>query len=125
MLRNILRFIILFVIVFFVCYSVHRLILDNFLKDKKNNVLDLSYVCNAGFTLFFTAILIFFRNKLKDQIGFIFLIGSFLKITIFLILFRIINLQVDKTNFLDFFIPYSVFLSLEVYIFSKLLKQIK
>ncbi len=65
------------------------------------------------------------RKKFKDQIGFIFLAGSFVKLGVFVAITKLSSIEVDKSVFLDFFTPYVISLVLEVYYVSKILNESK
>ncbi|MBQ0735299.1 hypothetical protein [Aquimarina celericrescens] len=125
MLQKIIRFVALFVIVVGGSYFVHHTIAYRVFSSKNINIINLSYLFNASFTFLFTTTIILLSNKYKDQIGFIFLVGSFVKTGIFLALIKVNNIEIDKNVFLDFFIPYGICLILEVYYVSKMLKSIK
>ncbi len=125
MLQKIIRFIGLFAIVVIGTYFLHKTISNQAFSAQNIDTTKLSYFLNAGFTLVFTITIIFLSNKYKDQIGFIFLAGSFVKTGIFLAIIKLGNIEIDKNVFVDFFIPYAVCLILEVYYVSRILKSYK
>ncbi len=65
------------------------------------------------------------REKFKDQVGFIFMAGSLVKLGLFLVISRVADLEIHKSVFLDFFIAYVICLILEVYWVSRILKDYK
>jgi len=121
MLHKLIRFLIPFLVILGVTYLIHKTILDRFFNPVE--LINLSYGFNAIFTLVFTGVLIFLSKKNKDQLGFIFLIGSFVKIGLFLFIFTLYNINIQKSTFIDFFIPYAICLILEVYYVSKVLNS--
>ncbi len=112
----------LFLIVIGVSYFAHKTSADHIFLSKNIAIINLSYLFNAVFTFLFTIAIILLSKKYKDQIGFIFLAGSFVKTGIFLAIIKLNKLEIDKNVFLDFFIPYTICLLLEVYVVSKVLK---
>ncbi|WP_299213060.1 hypothetical protein [uncultured Aquimarina sp.] len=125
MLQNLVRFTILFILIVLGGYLAHKSIINHFFAGENIEIVDLSYKFNAAFTFAFTSTIILLSKKYKDQIGFIFLAGSFVKTGIFLALIKMNNIEIDKSVFLDFFIPYLVCLSLEIYYIAKLLNNNK
>ncbi len=124
MLQKLVRFIVLFAIVVGVSYTTHKLVAE-YVSSNNIAIINLSYLFNAVFTFLFTSAIILLSKKYNDQIGFIFLAGSFVKTGIFLAVIKLNNLEIDKNVFLDFFIPYVICLILEVYYVSRILKYIK
>ncbi len=125
MLQKIIRFIGLFILVVIGGYLTHKTIANQVFSSQNIDIINLSYIFNAGFTFLFTVTIILLSKKYKDQIGFIFLVGSFVKTGIFLALIKLNNIEINKNVFLDFFIPYLICLILEVYYVSKILKSVK
>ncbi len=125
MLQKIIRFISLFILVVIGGYLTHKTIANQVFSSQNIDIINLSYIFNAGFTFLFTVTIILLSNKYKYQIGFIFLVGSFVKTGIFLALIKLNNIEINKNVFLDFFIPYLICLILEVYYVSKILKSVK
>ena len=85
-----------------------------------------AYLANF-FLAFGIALAIFkLKNKLKDQIGFLFMLGSFLKFAVFFIFFYPnykIDHNINSLEFASFFIPYAICLVLETIFIAKLLKE--
>ncbi|WP_416445561.1 DUF6168 family protein [Leeuwenhoekiella sp. A16] len=119
----------LFLVVFgaLLCLSfiTHAGLLTNFFDSPVPPEILFSYKFNFGFTFMFTLTIIFLSKKVADQLGYIFLVGSGLKLVLFLILTKIKGFSVDKSVFLDFFIPYITCLTIELYIVAKILKNTK
>jgi len=80
-------------------------------------------------TNFLLAVIIFFslfflRKKYNDQLGFLFLFGSFLKFTVFFIFFSPAykaDGNISRLEFFAFFVPYAICLVVETVSLIKLL----
>lgn len=125
MINNLLRFIGVFLLILLGVYFVHTFIVNTVSLKSNTTILKLSYIFNALYTVVLVSFIMVLSKKFKDQIGFIFLAGSFLKIGVFVAITRLSSLGLDKNVFLDFFIPYVVSLILEVYYVSKILNPDK
>ena len=84
-------------------------------------LINFAYKFNTGITLLFTSTIILARDHLKEQLGFIFLAGSFVKLGIFLFLIKTSDFTIDKSVFLHFFIPYVVCVVLEIFYVIKII----
>ncbi|MBP2833310.1 hypothetical protein J8281_14035 [Aquimarina sp. U1-2] len=125
MRRQAIKFIVLFIIVVGLSYIAHYWIVDHLFLGGHIDMVQKSYGYNASFTFVLTLILIALSKRYKDQIGFIFLAGSFIKTGLFFAIFEMTTFKIDKNVFLNFFIPYLLCLILEVYYVSKILKAVK
>ncbi|MEA1786630.1 DUF6168 family protein [Arenibacter sp. GZD96] len=66
------------------------------------------------------------RNTFKNQIGFLFMGGSFIKFIVFFIFFYPAYRSdgvVDKLEFAAFFIPYAIGLAIETFFTAKMLQK--
>jgi len=125
MSKDFLRFIVLFVILIFVGYIIHKYCIDTFLMKRNVSLINLSYLLNGSFTLLFTLGIIVFYKKFEDQVGFIFMWGSLVKMGIFIAILKLSGYELNKAAFLDFFVSYAICLTLEVYYISKILNSSK
>ncbi|WP_142784447.1 hypothetical protein [Changchengzhania lutea] len=92
-----------------------------------NNIV-LSYIINGILIILIFGVLYLLRQKLKSQLGFIFLIGSFLKFAVFFIVFYPIfkmDGNISKLEFAAFFVPYATGLVLETTSLSKWLNALE
>jgi len=67
------------------------------------------------------------KNKLKNQIGFLFIAGSLIKFIVFFILFYPSYKQdgiMERVEFFAFFVPYLLALIVETVFIFKMLKEI-
>ena len=68
-------------------FLIHLIILDNLGFPKFNDLIGLSYIVNGLLAIAIFVSIYIFRSKLKNQIGFLFMGGSFLTFLFFFILF--------------------------------------
>jgi hypothetical protein len=96
-----------------------------YLWGKKDDELSLkfTYVFNLFFTLPFIVMISLFLEKLKKYIGFIFLGLGLLKIIAFLVYTKVNLIDVNRDNFLLFFVPYFVCIFAEVFVLSNYLNK--
>lgn len=124
MLQDLIRFFLLFFGILLVTYFAHSWIIDVFSITSNTRIFNLSYIFNgvAAFVLILVILLV--RRRFKDQLGFIFLAGSFIKLGIFVAITKWNGIEMNKSVFLDFFIAYAICMIFEVYYVSKILKTI-
>jgi hypothetical protein len=123
--KNVFRFLFLFTIVITGSYMIHIGVINTFLLERNINIIKLSYIFNSAFTFVFTMLILLLSKKFKDQLGFIFMAGSLIKIGVFITISKLNNFEINKNVFLDFFIAYLICLIFEVYYISKFLNSIK
>ncbi|MDH7446400.1 DUF6168 family protein [Aquimarina sp. 2201CG14-23] len=123
--KSLFRFSVIFLLVLLLCYFLHTWTIQFFSFSSNSSILNLSYVFNAVYTILLIIAILILRRKFKDQIGFIFLAGSFIKLGVFVGITKLNGIEMDKSVFLDFFIPYVISLILEVYYISKILNSSK
>ena len=122
MLRQLLTFSLLLLLCAAATYLLHIYLFSRFFPESSLKFLNFSYKFNFGITFLFTSTIILPRQLLKDQLGFIFLGSSFVKIAIFLLLVKTSDFEIDKADFLHFFIPYALCMVLEIIYVSRILK---
>lgn len=82
-----------------------------------------AYLINYLEALLIFIFLFIGRNKFKTSMGFIFMGNSFVKFILFFIFFYpsyIQDNQIEKFEFITFFVPYAVCLIVETYFLSKI-----
>ena len=119
------HFLVVFGILLCISFLTHVGWITNFFKEPVPGTTLFSYKFNFGFTFMFTVTIILLSKRFEDQIGYLFLVGSVLKLVLFLVLTKLKGFSVDKSVFLDFFIPYITCLTIELYIVAKILKNTK
>jgi len=123
MSKNLLRFFVIFLIFLTVSYFAHTWLIRFFSFNSDAFILKTSYIFNSVYAIGLIITIFILRKKFKDQIGFVFLAGSFIKLGVFVAITKLSSIEVDKSVFLDFFIPYAISLVLEVYYVSKILNS--
>lgn len=123
----IMQFIILICIVLASSFFVHIVLLDfnGFLRF--DNLIIRSYLVNGLLASLIFIILFLLKEKLKNQIGFLFIAGSLLKFIVFFIFFYPIYRQdgvMEKVEFYAFFVPYLIALFIETFYIFKMLKKL-
>jgi hypothetical protein len=123
-----LSFTIKAIVLLAIVFSIHITLLNWFNQPLFENKIILSYIVNLVLIIIVFGILYIFKNKYRSQLGFLFLIGSFLKFTVFFILFYPFfkeDNQLSKLEFASFFIPYVFGLILETFSLSKWLNNLE
>jgi hypothetical protein len=111
-----------------IVFGVHLLVLNLLNLPLFENRIVLSYIINLALIIVVFGALYFFREKYKGQLGFLFLIGSFLKFAVFFIVFypfyKLDN-TITRTEFASFFVPYVIGLILETVSLSNWLNKLE
>ncbi|PKV48815.1 hypothetical protein ATE84_0829 [Aquimarina sp. MAR_2010_214] len=123
--KNVFRFLFLFTIVISGSYMIHMGIINTFLLERNINIIKFSYIFNSVFTFVFTMVILVLSKKFKDQLGFIFMGGSLIKIGVFIAISKLSDFEMSKSVFLDFFVAYLICLIFEVYYVSRILNSSK
>ena len=92
-----------------------------------DNKIVLSYVVNFMLAAIIFTALYKLREKQKDNLGFLFIAGSFLKFIVFFLLFYPaykLDGEMSTLEFSSFFVPYLICLVLETFSLSKLLNKL-
>lgn len=109
-----------------VAFGFHLLVLDFLELPLFENKIVLSYVLNLVFAIAIFSALYLLRKKLTNRIGFLFILGSFVKLAVFypfiLKPFRADG-QISKPEFCAFFIPYFLAMIIEILSLSKWMNQ--
>ncbi|MGX1023418.1 hypothetical protein [Flavobacterium sp. CS20] len=101
------------------------LIQNNLTDEDENLRLQFTYVFNLLFTVPFVLLVIWLKNILKRYIGFIFMGLGFIKITVFLVYTKLNSIDVNRDNFLLFFIPYILCMIIEILVLVSYLNKAK
>lgn len=111
-----------------VAFFLHTAILQNAGLPMSGDKIVLSYVINFLLASIIYIGLYSFRNKIKTQIGFIFMAGSFLKFIVFFILFYPsykTDGDMGSSEFAAFFVPYAICLVVETVFTAKMLQKME
>ena len=120
MFQHLFKFSTLLLIIVGITYVLH-IYLNRVFFDGPVELINFAYKFNAGITLIFTTSIILVSEKLKEQLGFIFLASGAVKLGIFAYLIKTSDLSISKSVFLHFFVPYVICVILEIYYVAKLL----
>ena len=121
------KFIALLLLLLLLSFGVHLGILSLRNLPLFDNLIVLSYVVNAILAAVIFLLLYKFREKLKNQLGFLFMGGSLLKFVFFFLLFYPAyksDGDMSGLEFAAFFVPYAISLFLETFFTSKMLKNL-
>ncbi len=108
-----------------VSFAVHIFILHSRGNPLFDNMIIESYVINGFLAALIFVLLYGFRERYRNQIGFLFMAGSLVKFVVFFLLFYPTYKQdgeLSTLEFAAFFVPYAIALFWETYFVSKLLK---
>ena len=108
-------------------FAFHLLVLLGLEKPFWDNLIVLSYLLNFALALGIFLALYFFRNKLGNAMGFLFMGGSLLKFAVFFVVFYPVYKNdgvIQGVEFAAFFVPYAIALVLETYFATKMLKDL-
>lgn len=122
-----IRFVVSVLLAFLLVFALHITILYFLKQFLFQSEIVSSYIINALLVIAVFGLLYFFRNKFKNQLGFLFLFGSALKFAVFFIVFFPIYKSdgvITKQEFYAFFVPYILGLILETYLLSKWLNKL-
>jgi len=126
-INPLIQFLTLLVISLGIAFIIHITVLENIGLPKYGNKIILSYIINAVLAAIIFASLFLFKEKLKNQIGFLFMGGSFLKFIFFFILFNPsykADGEMSRIEFAAFFVPYIICLLLETVFTAKMLNKL-
>lgn len=124
----ILSFLLVIVALLLLVFAIHITVLGNLGFEKYGDKIVLSYSINFLLAATIYIGLYSLRNRLKTQIGFIFMAGSFLKFLFFFILFYPdykADGEIDTSEFTAFFIPYLICLVIETIFTAKMLQKME
>ncbi|MFB0924814.1 MAG: DUF6168 family protein [Vicingaceae bacterium] len=106
--------------------GVHLYILERIEIPLFDNKIILAYIVNIALAIFIYIGLFLLRKKQESNLGFIFMIGSFLKFGLFFLVFYPgykLDGEIQTIEFTTFFIPYAVCLIIETFYLSRLLNN--
>ena len=126
MVKNLVTYILIFAIVGVSTYLLH----NNFIEEKNISLPFSLKKVYLFFVLFSLVICFLFKvgsviNKIKEQLGFIYLGTIIFKITVFAVIFYKSVFEVDLTNAqrIALIIPMAIFLFIEVFFVAKILNK--
>ena len=126
-INPIVQFLIVLTLSLGFAFLLHITVLNAKGLPQFDNLIVLSYVVNSILAAIIFIALYIFRGKLKNQIGFLFMGGSFLKFIFFFLLFYPaykMDGEMSRLEFAAFFIPYGISLVIETVFTAKMLKKL-
>lgn len=123
MILKALKFTLIFSFILGVAYVIQVKFLQSTISDEDAILIKFSYLFNFAFTYFLMLNIILFQKKLKDKLGFVYLGVSMLKFAIFFFLLKIQNIEVNKSDFLLFIIPFVLCLGIEIFYVVRILNS--
>lgn len=123
-----LEFLVRIFLISFVVFGVHLLMLSYFSRPLFDAMIVKAYITNILLASVIYFLLYFFRNRYRNQLGFLFLLGSFIKFLAFFLFFNHIYKQdslITNQEFFAFFIPYTTTLIVEVFSLSKWMNKLE
>lgn len=124
MIFKALKFFLLFSLLIGATYLIQVYGIQSPLKDNETTLVNFSYLFNYAFTYFLILNIILFYDILKDKLGFVYLGVSMLKFMLFYFLINSKNIEINKSDFLLFFIPFVLCLGIELFYVSKILNNL-
>lgn len=122
------KFILLLIVLLTISFGAHLFVMSAKGLPLFENLIVRSYVVNGILAVIIYGLLYRFRQKFKNQIGFLFMGGSFIKFIFFFLLFYPTyksDGEMSSPEFAAFFVPYATALFLETYFTSKMLKSLE
>ncbi|MEW2920687.1 DUF6168 family protein [Muricauda sp. ANG21] len=119
------RFILLLLPLLLLAFVVHLVVLSSKDLPLFGNLIIRSYVINGVLAVLIFGLLFRFRERLKNQIGFLFMAGSLVKFVFFFVFFYPTYSRdgdMSGLEFAAFFVPYAIALFLETFFASRMLK---
>ena len=123
-LKVVIKFFTQLIIGLLLVFYLHVYVLESKNLPAYDAKIVLAYIVNGLLAVTIFLVLFFLRKKQRDQLGFLFMFGSFLKFTAFFVFFYP-SYNADNTTsrveFMAFFIPYIFSLLIETLALIKLL----
>ncbi len=112
----------------FPSYWLQLYIYSIFEISVESYILQLSYLINGLLAIFIFSTLLFLKKKYNDQLGFLYMLGSFVKFGAFFLIFSPEFKEdgvITKIEFSIFFIPYLISLLIETMDLIKILNSVE
>jgi hypothetical protein len=124
MILKALKFTLVFSFIIGLAYILQVKFIQPILTTEEAVLVKFSYVFNFAFTYILLLNIILFQKKLKDNLGFVYLGISMLKFGIFFFLIKFQNIEINKSDFLHFIIPFVLCLGVEIFYVVRILNTI-
>lgn len=120
------RFLLELILAITLVFGIHITVLHFASSPLFENLIVASYTVNGALAILIFVGLYLLKTKYKNQVGFLFMAGSFLKFIVFFLFFLPVFKEDGSTNkleFASFFIPYIVCLIVETLGVMKMLRD--
>lgn len=118
-----ITFIIVFLVVGISFFWLHVFLLSK--PDQRFlEFIQFSYQFLFGLGIILFIPLLLLKDKMPNQLGYIFLGSSFVKLIILMVLVKMELFDLEKHQLLHFFVPYILSTSIEIFFISRELKQL-
>lgn len=114
-------------LVAFIAFCLHLYVYIEIVSPITIEQLAYSYLVNILLAIGVVALLYLLKRKLKDQLGFLFMLGSMFKFVFFFLFFYpeyTSDGALSRFEFFTFFIPYVICLVMESIILSRFLNRL-
>ena len=119
-----IKFTLIFSLILGLAYVIQVKLLEPNITEKDAILIKFSYLFNFAFTYLLLLNIILFQKILKDKLGFVYLGIGMLKFVIFFFLLKSKNMEINKSEFLLFFIPFTLCLGIEIFYVSRILNSL-
>jgi hypothetical protein len=126
--RFLRRFLLLLILVLGLSFGIHTLLRNANGLSPLGDMLVWSYLINLLLAFGIVVFIHSLRNRMKTQLGFLFIAGSFIKFLLFFLLFYPAFTSdgvISQSEFASFFVPYFLALIAETYFTAVLLKNLE
>ena len=120
------KFSLTLIIVLSIVFGIHIFVLSQLELPLFDNLIVASYLVNCSLALVIYLSLFLLKNKMSEQIGFLYMGGSFVKFLFFFIFFYPyykLDGGLDSLEFAAFFVPYVISLIFETLGVMEFLKK--
>ncbi len=125
---SILNFSVKLTFLLAVVFGAHILVLNYWELPLFDHKIVAAYAVNLLLAILIFATLHKLKNRFKEQLGFLFIAGSFLKFIVFFAVFYgpyKADGIIEKTEFAAFFVPYILCLTIETFSLAKWLNKLE
>jgi hypothetical protein len=120
------KFSLTLIIVLSIVFGIHIFVLHQLGLPLFDNLIVASYLVNCSLALAIYLSLFLLKNKMSEQIGFLYMGGSFIKFLFFFLFFYPhykLDGGLDSLEFAAFFVPYAISLIFETLGVMEFLKK--
>ncbi len=125
-MNSFFKFSLSLLVVLVIVFSIHLAVLNQLEKPLFEDRILTAYLINYFLAVLIYLVLFLLKNKMTDQLGFLYMGGSIVKFIFFFIFFYPFyksDGKLDSFEFAAFFIPYVISLILETLGVIKILKK--